>query len=60
MSAIPLPRSHCSLLPPVVQFLPGSDRVVMEGFQHMDFIVGRPEQIEKTAEHIVRCLDNGA
>jgi len=47
-----------SLLPPVVQFLSGSERKVMEGFQHMDFIVGRPEQIEKTAEHIVRCLKN--
>jgi pimeloyl-ACP methyl ester carboxylesterase len=48
-----------SLLPPVVQFLSGSERAVMEGFQHMDFIVGRPEQIEKTAEQIVRCLNNG-
>lgn len=49
-----------SLLPPVVQFLSGSDKVVMEGFQHMDFIVGRPEQIEKTAGEIVRCLKNGS
>jgi pimeloyl-ACP methyl ester carboxylesterase len=49
-----------SLLPPVVQFLSGTDRKVMEGFQHMDFIVGRPGQIKKTAEQIVRCLKNGS
>jgi len=58
--ALCLVADHDSLLPPVVQFLPGADRVVMEGFQHMDFIVGKPGQIQKTAEHIVRCLNNGA
>lgn len=57
--ALCLVADRDSLLPPVVQFLPGSDRTVMEGFQHMDFIVGKPEQIRKTAEQIVRCLDNG-
>jgi pimeloyl-ACP methyl ester carboxylesterase len=57
--ALCLVADHDSLLPPVVQFLPGSDRAVMQGFQHMDFIVGRPEQIEKTAEQIIRCFHNG-
>lgn len=58
--ALCLVAERDSLLPPVLQFIPGSDRVVMQGFQHMDFIVGKTGQIKKTAEHIVRCLDNGA
>ncbi len=49
-----------SLLPPVVQFISGSRKVVMQGFQHMDFIVGRPRQIEETAGEIVGCLNHGA
>ena len=58
--ALCLVADRDSLLPPVVQFLSDSDRTVMEGFQHMDFIVGKPEQISNTAEQIVRCLKNGA
>jgi pimeloyl-ACP methyl ester carboxylesterase len=58
--ALCLVADRDSLLPPVVQFLSGSRKVVMEGFQHMDFIVGKPEQIGKTADEIVRCLNNGA
>lgn len=58
--ALCLVADRDSLVPPVLQFLPGSRKVVMEGFQHMDFIVGRPGQVRKTAGEIVRCLDNGA
>jgi pimeloyl-ACP methyl ester carboxylesterase len=58
--ALCLVADRDSLLPPVLQFLPGSDRVVMEGFQHMDFIVGGPDKIKKTAGEIIRCLKNGA
>jgi hypothetical protein len=46
------------LVPPANQFLEGMDKIVMEGFQHMDFIVGNSEQIERTAREVIRCLRN--
>ncbi len=47
------------LVPLVNQFLSSSTMTVMEGFQHMDFVVGGSDKIERTAWEIVKWLGNG-
>ena len=47
-----------SLIPPDRQFLDSSRRTVMEGFQHMDFIVGTGDKVGRAAEEVVRWLGN--
>jgi len=47
-----------SLIPPDNQFVDVSRRTVMPGFQHMDFIVGSPEKVKRTAQEVVRWLDS--
>ena len=44
------------LVPPASQFPEDQTRTVMEGFQHMDFIVGTDEKVERTAREIVKWL----
>jgi pimeloyl-ACP methyl ester carboxylesterase len=48
------------LVPPVHQYVDGVARTVMEGFQHMDFIVGTPEKVERTADEVMRWLSNSS
>ena len=45
-----------SLIPPVNQVLSGKARTVMDDFQHMDFIVGAGDKIDRTAEAIIKWL----
>ena len=45
-----------SLIPPANQVMPGKSRTVMDGFQHMDFIVGVGDKIDRTAEAILKWL----
>ena len=45
-----------SLIPPVNQVMNGKSRTVMDGFQHMDFIVGAGDKIDRTAEAILKWL----
>ncbi len=47
-----------SLIPPDNQFVDVSRRTVMQGFQHMDFIVGSEEKVKRTAQEVVRWLDS--
>jgi len=46
------------LIPPLHQFQPDVPRTVMEGFQHMDFIVGTPAKVARTADEVDRWLSN--
>lgn len=48
-----------SLIPPDRQFLDPDRRTVMEGFQHMDFIVGSDDRVDRSAEEVVRWLGTG-
>ncbi len=48
-----------SLIPPDRQFLNPDQRTVMEGFQHMDFIVGSDDRVARSAEEVVRWLGTG-
>lgn len=44
------------LIPPENQSLPGCRKIVMDGFQHMDFIVGSNRRVEQSASEIERIL----
>lgn len=44
------------LVPPLHQFQPDVPRTVMNGFQHMDFIVGTPARVVQTADEVDRWL----
>lgn len=46
-----------SLIPPSRQYLDQQRQTVMEGFQHMDYIVGSEEKIARTAWEVVRWLE---
>lgn len=46
------------LVPPVHQFPEAHPKTVMEGFQHMDFIVGAEEKVARTAEEVMKWLGN--
>jgi len=48
-----------SLIPPIRQSLDGKRKTVMEGFQHMDFIVGERARVARTATEVLRWLRNG-
>lgn len=48
-----------SLIPPDRQFLDPDQRTVMEGFQHMDFIVGSDDRVARSAEEVVKWLGTG-
>ena len=45
-----------TLIPVKNQFFDDSKMTLMNGFQHMDFIVGTPEKIAATAEEVLRWL----
>jgi pimeloyl-ACP methyl ester carboxylesterase len=45
-----------SLIPPENQFLDLQRRVIMAGFQHMDFIVGDQDKVKRTAAEVTRWL----
>jgi pimeloyl-ACP methyl ester carboxylesterase len=47
------------LVPPANQSLSSDTRTVMKDFQHMDFVVGDNDKIERTAREIVKWLGNG-
>ncbi len=53
-----LVSTHDSLIPPESQYLDPGSRTLMEGFQHMDYIVGSAERIERAATEALRWLDN--
>jgi len=44
------------LIPPGNQFLDPGRRILMENFQHMDFIVGSDEKVNRSANEIARIL----
>jgi len=46
------------LVPPFHQFPAGGPKTVMEGYQHMDFIVGSSDRIERTAAEVIKWLGN--
>jgi len=45
-----------SLIPAGNQYIDREMATVMDGFQHMDFIVGSPDRVEATAREVVRWL----
>lgn len=47
-----------SLIPPSRQSLDADRRSLMEGYQHMDFIVGTEERVNRTAAEVVRWLND--
>jgi hypothetical protein len=44
------------LIPPQYQYLDAGCRSVMEGFQHMDFIVGGDAKIQRSADEVTGWL----
>ncbi len=46
-----------AIVPEESQRVPGAPSVFMEGFQHMDFLVGTEEKIGHTAERILEALE---
>jgi len=48
-----------TLIPPERQYLDPDQRTIMDGFQHMDFIVGSADRVARSAAEVVRWLGNG-
>ncbi|HOX42549.1 MAG TPA: hypothetical protein PK668_03075 [Myxococcota bacterium] len=53
-----LVATHDSLIPPDSQYVDMERRTLMEGYQHMDYIVGPAERIEQAATEVLRWLDS--
>lgn len=53
-----LVATHDSLIPPENQALDPARATSMHGFQHMDYIVGPAERVERTATEVLRWLPN--